>query len=70
MTGRKKPDLPINLNEASLDDLKFIFSDKIATNIFNLTNKKAKLEIKDLIKINHVTKEKLYNLVLDNKIKF
>ncbi|MCX8533048.1 phage tail protein [Chryseobacterium luquanense] len=70
LTATKKPNLPINVNEASLEDLKFIFSETIATEMFNLRRRMGHLEINDLLNINHITKEKLNKLVAKEKIKF
>lgn len=66
----KKGDSKININAATVEDLKSVFSETIATGIFNLRRRIGYLEINDLIKINHITKEKLNKLVANGKIEF
>ena len=64
LTETKKPELPINLNTATLEDLKFIFSETIAIEIFNLRKKNDTFDsINDLLSIKYLTKDKLLKLL-------
>jgi hypothetical protein len=70
LSTAKKPNYPINLNTASVDDLKFVFSENIANQIDIMRDNVETLNNFNLTSIKFVTTQKLNKLVSENKIKF